>query len=293
MNKIKDLEDTKSMKRFKSLLSFILILVASLGVFSSCPNCHSSTAEAKNQSTKPMLAIIIDDFGGYEQSGVETMLSIDAPLTCAIMPNLENTEKNAKDALASGKEVIVHMPMQAHVNLPLNWYGPTYIGNYDSKEQVYKKLDDAFKSVEGAKGFNIHIGSGVCQSNDVMGSVYDYAIEHNLNFVDSRTHMATVGDQVANAKHVLYMGRDEFLEPGGDKSYGGVKNHLMIGANLAKDRGYAIVIGHVGSHGGENTAKAIKDSIGEIRAMGIEIVPISKLHDTLNLSYVHQKEEEN
>ncbi len=275
------------MKKFKVLLSFILVLLASFGVFNWQSHCQT-TVKAKD--AKPMLAIIIDDFGGYEQGGVKSMLSIDAPLTCAIMPNLENTEKNARDALASGKEVIVHMPMQAHVNLPLNWYGPTYIRNHDSKEQVYKKLDDAFKSVQGAKGFNIHIGSGVCQNSDVMESVYDYAIQNNLTFVDSRTHIGTIGREVANKKHVLYMGRDEFLEPGGDKSYSGVKNHLMVGARLAKDRGYAIVIGHVGSHGGENTANAIKDSLEEIKAMGIEIVPISKLHDMLNLSYVHQDE---
>jgi len=240
-------------------------------------------------SEKPMLAIIIDDFGGYDQSGVELMLSIDAPLTCAIMPCLENTESNTKSALSSGKEVIVHMPMQASVSLPQNWYGNICINNLDSKEQVYQKLNQAFDSIEEAKGFNIHIGSGACQHEQVMSHVYDYANSNDKFFVDSRTHLNTICEKVANNKNTLYLGRDEFLEPQGAKSYDIAKQHLLIGANLAKEKGYAIVIGHVGTHGGEQTAKAIKDSLKEIKDMGVEIVPLSTLYNTLNSTFISQK----
>ena len=66
----------------------------------------------------------------------------------------------------------------------------------------------------------------------------------------------------------------------------------MIGANLAKDRGYAIVIGHVGVHGGEVTAKAIADSIEEIKSSGVEIVPLSKLQSALNLTYASNEEQD-
>ena len=62
----------------------------------------------------------------------------------------------------------------------------------------------------------------------------------------------------------------------------------MIGSNLAKERGYAIVIGHVGIHGGENTAQAIKDTIVDIQNMGVEIVPLSKLYNNLNSAYVNK-----
>ena len=234
---------------------------------------------AEQTSSAPLMAIIIDDFGGYEQTGVETMLSIDAPITCAVMPNLENSEKNSQQALDANKEVILHMPMQAHVSLPLSWYGPNYICIGDSKEVVKQKIDKARETVKGAKGFNIHIGSGVCQSEQTLANIYDYALENNLYFVDSRTHMNTQCAKVANQKHVLYLGRDEFLEPGGNRTYEGVVRHLMVGAEMAKTKGYAIVIGHVGSHGGENTARAIKDSIKPLEDMGIKIVSMSEMVD--------------
>jgi len=269
------------------------IFLTSLILFSFVPIPKNFVCASKEDAINnpPMMAIVIDDFGGYDQSGVETMLSIDAPLTCAIMPHLENTKLNSKQALEKGKEVIVHMPMQACVHLPDLWYGSSYIGNTDNKQNVYDKLDKAFESVEGAKGFNIHIGSGVCQHSNVISNVYDYATEKNYFFLDSRTHLNTICDKVANEKSVVYLGRDEFLEPNGDRSYNGVKKHLLVGANLALEKGYSIVIGHVGAHGGENTAQAIKDTIKEIRDLGIEIVPLSKLNDNLNLSYVNRKQD--
>lgn len=265
---------------------FILILSIILSFILFTPQILE-TANAQN--TKPMLTIIIDDFGGYDQSGVETMLSIDAPLTCAVMPNLENSLSNSEAIEKCGKEVILHMPMQAHVHLPESWYGPTYICSGDNKETVYKKITNCLETVPNAKGFNIHIGSGVCQNPTTMGYVYDFAAEKNLPFVDSRTHMNTIAQSVASQKNIIYLGRDEFLEPGGNKNYENIKKHIMIGANIAKDHGHAIIIGHVGAHGGENTAKAIAASIDEIKNMGIEIVPLSKLYENLNSTFVNSE----
>lgn len=260
----------------KKLLCFLLTLLAVGGFAYFQP---STTAKA--ESTKAKMVIVIDDFGSYDQSGVETMLSIDAPLTCAVMPFVDNTHQNAKQVQESGKELIVHMPMESHVSLPLSWYGKTYISTYESKENVYKKLNDAFADVEGAKGFNVHIGSGVCQNENVARYIYSFAKEKNLPFLDSRTHLNTKFDKVAKEMGEVYLGRSEFLEPDHNRSYEGVKHHLLVGANMAKENGYSIVIGHVGVHGGENTARAIKDSIQTIRDMGIEIVTLSDLYSSL------------
>jgi len=257
----------------KKFIPFILILLSFFN-FGFINNTD------KKQS-KPMLAIVIDDFGGYDESGLDSMLSINVPLTCAVMPNMENSLIHAEKAHLSNKEVILHMPMQASVNLPLNWYGPNYICNNESRESVFCKLDKAFDSIKYANGFNIHIGSGVCQQENVVNFIYDYAIEKNKFFLDSRTHGNTVCDKIANKRSVVYLGRDEFLEPKGHNSYETVKNHLLIAANTAIEKGYAIAIGHVGKHGGENTAKAIQDCLIAFKEMGIKIVPLSKIYKHL------------
>lgn len=262
---------------------FIFAVTLALATLSS--QCQANLDNAVWAETNtPLMCIIIDDFGGFDQSGIDTMLEVDAPLTCAVMPNLENSEKHSQQILDAGKEVILHMPMQAHVTLPLSWYGTNYICTGDSKDTVNQKLETAFSSVKGAKGFNIHIGSGVCQDSETLDHIYDYAKQKNLPFVDSRTHMNTQCEKVAKQKNVLYLGRDEFLEPDGNKSFEGVYRHLMVGTSVAKEKGYSIVIGHVGAHGGENTAKAIQKAVKDIKAMGIKIVPLSEL-----ASYLEQK----
>ena len=55
----------------------------------------------------------------------------------------------------------------------------------------------------------------------------------------------------------------------------------MNGINLAKQQGYAIVIGHVGAHGGENTANAVKDIIKIAESEEVELVYLSNLYETL------------
>ena len=52
------------------------------------------------------------------------------------------------------------------------------------------------------------------------------------------------------------------------------------GEQKAISNGTSIVIGHVGAEGGEQTAKAIKDTIPEIEKMGVKIVPLSEIYET-------------
>ena len=131
------------MKKIFSFIVFGLLILQTL----ICPQCkqtsQAKTAEIK--SAKPKMAIVIDDFGSFDQSGVETLSKCTEKLTCAILPNVNNTEANKNQFEKLGHEIILHMPMQSHVNLPEDWYGPVYIKNYDSPETACKKLDDCLK----------------------------------------------------------------------------------------------------------------------------------------------------
>jgi len=293
MYNFKLVTNTIDMKPIKNYLLFIIfILCTAMLIF---PNLHTeglvfaesllgetSIDENLTNKQKPMLAIVIDDFGSFDRSGVKTMLAIESPLTCAIMPNLENSAEDIENAKRSGKEIILHMPMQSHVNLPADWYGPIYIYNNDTPADAIAKLEKCLSTMPEAKGFNIHIGSGVSQNSTLMKAIMGYAKEHNLVFLDSRTHIGTVCDDVAKTEKIIYIGRDEFLEPDHNKSYANVKQHLLVGRDLALEKGYAVVIGHVGSHGGENTANAIKDSIKEIEDSGVELVFLSDIYKRLS-----------
>ena len=263
------------MKRF---LTFVLTLIS----FTVLNLCAFPLNKACAAGSPPLMAIVIDDFGSYDQSGVEKILSASVPITCAVMPNVDNTKDNIEKIKASGRhELILHMPMQSHVALPESWYGPTYIANYDSPEVACQKLDSCLKDFSGVRGFNIHIGSGVSRNKTLMTAIYNYAKVHDLYFLDSRTIETKATEDACYDTDSIYLGRDVFLEADKNRSYSGVKYRLKEGAKIAREKGYSIVIGHVGAEGGENTANAILDSINEIEKTGVKIVPLSEIYEKL------------
>ena len=267
------------MKRF---LSYFLIFFAIFSLI-FIPNCVLSK---KSQAIfQPRMSIVIDDFGSYDESGVETMLSIKEPLTCAVIPLVDNTKKHLDLLSKTNHEIILHMPMQAHVNLPQNWYGETYIAIGDNQETINQKIKKCLKDFPNIKGFNMHIGSGVSRNKNTMKNIYDYANQNNLYFLDSRTIETCGVTEAAEETNSIYLGRDEFLEANKNKSYSNAKFRLLEGARKAIKTGSSIVIGHVGAEGGEQTAKAILDTLPEIKKMGVKIVPLSTLYEIAKIHH--------
>ena len=245
-----------------------------------CPHCKSP--QKTKATTQPLMSIVIDDFGSYDESGVSTLLETDIPLTCAVLPNVDNTQKHIEQIQNSkNKEIILHLPMQAHVNIPLDWYGPTHICTGDSKDTIAKKFKQCLKDFPAIKGFNTHIGSGVSRNKETMKHIYNYANENSLYFLDSRTIETNSVVDAAKETNSFYLGRDEFLEADKNKSYSNVKFRLLETAKTAIQKGYGIAIGHVGAEGGEQTAKAIIDTIPEIEKMGVKIITLGSLYDNL------------
>ena len=61
-----------------------------------------------------------------------------------------------------------------------------------------------------------------------------------------------------------------------------VVNQLKKAADVAKEKGYAIAIGHVGPAGGKTTAEAIKRAEADIESMGVKFVTVSQLNEIVN-----------
>ena len=264
------------MKRFFTIFTLFFAIFCT---FFCKPNIFKQ--QTKATFSEPKLAIVIDDFGSFDQAGVETLLSSNVPLTCAVIPNVDFSKQNIEQITKTNKELILHMPMQSHVNLPEDWYGPVYIKNHDTPETAIQKIEDCLKTFPTIKGFNIHIGSGVSRNEKLMTAIYEFANQNNLYFLDSRTIVTPATENACKNTNSIYLGRDVFLEPDNNRSYAGVKSRLAEGTHVALEKGYAIVIGHVGAEGGENTARAIVDSAKTIESMGVKLVTLSEIYEDL------------
>lgn len=78
------------------------------------------TAPLPSAATPPseFIAIIIDDIG-HNRTSAERMFEIPAPLTFAIIPETTFAEPLARQAYLSGKEVMIHLPMENSLNRPM------------------------------------------------------------------------------------------------------------------------------------------------------------------------------
>ena len=264
------LKDTRVMKKL-----IIFAQITAILLFFAPKTTNSFAFAEDSSSAKPMLAIVIDDFG-EDRSGVAQMLSIKAPLTCAVMPNLTYSVEDAEEAHKNGHEVILHMPLESKGGLPQSWYGPKLIHNSDSEESAQKTFEECLKSVPHAVGSNYHIGTGVSENKRLMTALLKTAKDNNVYFLDSKTTQHSAAPEAAKSAGAKYISRDLFLE-NGHASYGYSKKILNEAVDLAKSQGYAVVIGHVGPMGREQTGKAIIDSLKHITEEGIEIVPLSRI----------------
>ena len=220
------------------------------------------------------LAIIIDDVGSTD-SGLKKMMEINEHLTFAVMPFLENSEKDAINAHKNGFEVIVHLPMEANGG-KMNWVGPKPILSGMTSHEIKELTAEAISSVPYAVGANIHMGSKVSSDKAVISAVMDVLKERNMYFVDSRTTELTIAKEIADEQGVLCYDRDVFLDGQQPKSF--VMKRLRKAGDVALKKGFAVAIGHAGIEGGDVTAEAIMEMIPEFEKKNIHLVFVSELN---------------
>jgi polysaccharide deacetylase 2 family uncharacterized protein YibQ len=266
-------------------MTYCVVLLSLIVTFCLIYSYHHSTAPVKTYENivctptpagnTPKVAIIIDDFG-QSRLGVKEMMSIERPLTFAIMPFLDYSTQDATNAHNKGFEVILHLPMQSTANDIPSWLGPNPVRVDHSNEKIKEIVSESIDSIPHVKGVNIHMGSMASEDQRVMQAVAEAIKEKNLFLIDSKTSSLSICEAVAQKAGIPFSQRDIFLE-NAQKEESYIKEQLEQAAQIAVKRGSAVVIGHVGSAGGVITAKCIKEMIPVIEKKGISFVFISQI----------------
>ncbi len=208
------------------------------------------SASVKTQGTEPAsgpvqvepqarLAVILDD-AGYSLQELQPFLELPGPLTVAVLPNLPYSAEAARRVLAAGKDLILHCPMEADGEEDP---GPGALRVGMSPDQIEALLAADFASVPGAEGMNNHMGSRATADPALMEVVLGYLKHRGLFFVDSRTTAQTVGPSIAQRLGVSFLQRNVFIDD--VRSEKAVGNAFSVGVREARERGTAVVIGHV------------------------------------------------
>ncbi|MDL2248319.1 divergent polysaccharide deacetylase family protein [Tyzzerella sp. OttesenSCG-928-J15] len=206
--------------------------------------------------------------------GTKEFLYMDTAFTGAVMPNCPYTDDEARQLLANGKEVIIHMPMEPE-NGSKSWLPEGAILSNYSEEEAKAATLSAIGQIKGATGINNHMGSKVMENKDLVTAAIVTAKENNLYFVDSLTTSKSKAKEAAEENDAKIYYRNIFLD--GTKDVTKIEKNLKKAGEIAVKDGYCIAIGHVGQEGGKATAQAISNMVPKLNEKGVKLVTMSQL----------------
>lgn len=215
------------------------------------------------------VAIIIDDLG-YQLEAGRRAIALPGPVAFAVLPGAPRAAALAGWAHESGKEVLLHLPLQA--NSEDKDDEPGRIDLDMSRETVVATFDVALNSVPHVVGVNGHRGSLLTRHpGHMQWLMEEIRARNDLFFVDSYTTAESVAMQIAAEAGVNAVKRDVFLDP--DRSPETVARQFERMKLLAKKRGFVVAIGHPY----RSTLELLERELPKLREQGIELVPISEL----------------
>tara|TARA_Y100000588_G_scaffold219264_1_gene233186 strand:- start:618 stop:1469 length:852 start_codon:yes stop_codon:yes gene_type:complete len=223
------------------------------------------------QDATKAIVLVIDDFGYRNDSVSDRFLNLPVPITCAVLPGHSQSASIAKKAIKSGKEVIIHMPMESSVSMTGEDEFKLKVGM--TSEEIEWRLNEALKEIPEAVGINNHQGSKATTNGKVMGVVASVLKNKNKFFLDSRTSSKTVGEKTMRSVGVLTARRHIFLD--NDLNIDNISKQLDKLVALSQKKGMAIGIGHVKA----NTLKVLEREIPILLERGFEFKFVSQVVD--------------
>ncbi len=230
---------------------------------------HAQPGSTAAGAVAPAISIIIDDLGHRLDQDLRA-ISLDGAVTCAFLPRSPHARRLATLAHMRGKEIMLHLPMQAIGAQPLDDGG---LRVTMSRRQFADLVHEALQAVPHVRGVNNHMGSLLTQYPTRMQWLVEELKQHTgrLYFVDSFTTFQSVAHTVAADNNLPSIKRDIFLDSRRDPAFIADQFESLI--RRARENGTAIAIGH--PH--PETMAFLEANLDRLKALGIELLPVSEL----------------
>jgi len=215
------------------------------------------------------IAFILDDWG-QTTTNCKYLKEIHEPLAVSILPGLRHTKDVANCAKLYHKVAMLHLPLEALHNY--DFYPPNYIIKTTmSPSLVSKIVDGDLAQLPSIEGVNNHMGSKATGSRNLMKLIFKKLKKRGLFFVDSMTSPDSVCTTLADEVGLTFGKRDVFLDNVNTRE--AITKQIMVLAQKARHRGYAVAIGH----DRHVTMQVLKEEIPWLEKQGFEIVSIKTL----------------
>ncbi len=222
-----------------------------------------------DRTPRPKLALVIDDFGYSKNDLIDAFLSLDIPLTISVLPSLPFSKSIVALAGESGKEVMLHLPMEAVE--PYESDGDMILTSM-SDRRIRKIIESCLDDIPGISGVNNHMGSRATQDERVMKAVLSVLKRRKLFFLDSLTSPKSIAYNTARSMGVGTARNYIFLDADTQDPVV-VEKRLMNLVSAAKRDGHAVGIGHPKQW----TLEVLRGSKTIIERSGVQLVVVSEL----------------
>lgn len=234
----------------------------------SLAGASSGLGTEPNAAPAIAISIIIDDLGNNLPQG-RRALRLPGPVACAILPHTPHAARLAREAHTSGKEVILHLPMESEDDTEP---GPGSLASNMRADDISTALDQALRTVPHAVGVSSHMGSYLTKRPQPMRwLMHALAQRGGLYYVDSRTTPDTVAAKIATELGVPNLERNVFLDE--DRRHGAIERQFEHLLELAERQGTALAIGHPYPE----TLAFLEGRLAQLTNTYVRLVPPSQL----------------
>ncbi len=151
--------------------------------------------------------LILDDMGNKESD--MQALSLPADVTFSILPKTPYSQQLSYRAQQQGRDVMLHLPMQATTAMRL---GPIAFTAEITSQEMAVTLAEAFAAVPDAIGVNNHMGSYFTGDSVAMRRFMRTLQGYDVFFIDSRTSPVSVAGDLARQYDIPTASRHVFLD---------------------------------------------------------------------------------
>ena len=215
------------------------------------------------------MAIIVDDLGIKKLDLARRLCNLDQVVTLSILPFQHRTAEVVELARETGTPYMLHMPMEPKSARANPGEGAIYVN--DIETDIIDKLKRAFKNVNGANGFNNHMGSKATEDLRTMEIVMKYLKDNNYFFIDSQTSRNSRGYYLSQKKGVKSAKLYSFLDVEDDKDF--IIKRLDELAEAAIENGFVVTI----CHNRQTTVEVLEEKLPEREERGIKCVKITDI----------------
>ncbi|MDJ0812476.1 MAG: divergent polysaccharide deacetylase family protein [Woeseiaceae bacterium] len=220
-------------------------------------------------ANRPRIAIIIDDLG-YRYADGRRAIALPGPVAYAVLPQTPYGRKLALLARDSGREVLLHLPLEA-----ANQAGPAEPGGItlDMTRGAFRAtFASAIETVPFAVGVSSHRGSLLTRHPGHMTWLMEEIRDReDLFFIDSYTTHESIALQVAREEGVIATRRDVFLDH--ERSVEAVTREFGRLKDKAHRKGHAVGIGHPFPE----TLEVLERELPRLEQQGFQLVTIGEL----------------